>query len=111
MRTREAELWEEDIDLRHYWNIINRKKWSIISLATVVSIIALLVVFAMTPIYQATTTILIESQGANVVSIEAIYGLDTRAQQYYETQFEILNSRPLAECRVINATRSSRFSH
>jgi len=101
MRSQEAELWEEDIDLRHYWNVINRKKWPIISLASVVSIIALLVVYAMTPIYQATTTILIESRGANVVSIEEIYGLDTRAQLYYETQFEILNSRPLAE-RVIS---------
>lgn len=92
---------EETIDLRQYWNILNRKKWPIIGLATVVSIIALLVVYAITPIYQATSTILIESQNANVVSIEEIYGLDTRAQQYYETQFEILKSRPLAE-RVVN---------
>ncbi|NNC55623.1 MAG: hypothetical protein HKO07_07875, partial [Pseudomonadales bacterium] len=33
--------------------------------------------------------------------IEEVYGLDTRARQYYETQFEILKSRPLAE-RVID---------
>ncbi len=101
MRMREEEHWEENIDLRQYWNILNRKKWLIISLATVVSIIALLVVSAMTPIYQATATLLIESQRANVVSIEEIYGLDSRAQQYYETQFEVLKSRPLAE-RVIS---------
>ncbi|NHN39593.1 polysaccharide biosynthesis tyrosine autokinase [Pseudomaricurvus alcaniphilus] len=93
---------EEVIDLRQYWNTINRKKWPIMGLAAVVSVIAMLVVSAMTPIYQATSTILIESQNANVVSIEEVYGLDTRAQQYYETQFEILKSRPLAE-RVVDS--------
>jgi uncharacterized protein involved in exopolysaccharide biosynthesis len=40
---------------------------------------------------------LIEAQAQNVVSIEDVYGVDTRTQQYFETQFEILKSRPLAE--------------
>jgi polysaccharide biosynthesis transport protein len=92
---------EEGIELLHYWNTINRKKGPIIGLAAMVSIIAWLVAYTMTPIYLATATLLIESQRANVVSIEEVYGLDTHAQQYYKTQFEILESRPLAE-RVIN---------
>lgn len=91
---------EDDLDLRHYWNVIDRRKWAILGLACVVSVITLLVCLAITPIYQATATLMIESKGANLVSIEEVYGLDTHAQQYYETQFEILKSRPLAE-RVI----------
>ncbi len=68
---------DEPLDLRHYWNVINRKKWAILGLAVAVGLLAALIAFAMTPIYRASATILIESQQANVVSIEEVYGLDT----------------------------------
>ena len=63
--------WEngDKIDLRHYWNIINRRKWSIIGLALAVALLTTLVVFAMTPIYRASATLLIESQAANLLSM------------------------------------------
>ena len=95
--------WEvgEPFDWRHYFNVINRRKWAIIGLAATVGLLTALLVFAMTPIYRASATLLIESQEANVVSIEEVYGVDTRSQTYYETQFEILRSRPLAE-RVVD---------
>ena len=55
----------------------------------------------MTPVYEATATLLIESEQANVVSIEEVYGIDSSQREYYQTQFEILSSRRLAE-RVID---------
>src|SRR6059058_4038454 len=75
------EDWEtgDEIDWRYYWSIINRRKWSIIGLALGVGLLTTLVVFAMTPIYRASTTLLIESQAPNVVSIQEVYGLDTRS--------------------------------
>ncbi|MDH5231358.1 MAG: polysaccharide biosynthesis tyrosine autokinase [Gammaproteobacteria bacterium] len=88
---------EEEIDLRQYWNTISRYRWSIIGLAFVVTLIVALVVFSMQPVYRATATLLIESQQAKVLSIEEIYGLDTGNSEYYQTQFEILKSRELAE--------------
>src|ERR1700689_5270783 len=94
--------WEagEKIDLRHYWNVINARKWSIIGLAVAVCLVTTLVVFAMTPIYRASATLLIESQAANVVSIQEVYGLDTRDQDYLETQIAIMGGRPIAEAVV-----------
>jgi capsular exopolysaccharide synthesis family protein len=94
----------DDVDLRYYWNIINRRKWAITGLAMAVGLLTTLIVFAMTPIYRASATLLIEAQQANVVSIEQVYGLDTRGQDYRETQFEILGARPLAE-RVVDGLR------
>src|ERR1700737_2818745 len=85
------------IDLRYYWNIINRRKWSIIGLALAVGLLTTLVVFAMTPIYRASATLLIESQAAKVVSIEEVYGLDTRSEDYLATQSAIIGGRPIAE--------------
>src|ERR1700730_19439643 len=91
--------WEtgDDIDLRYYWNIINRRKWSIIGLALAVGLLTTLVVFAMTPIYRASATLLIESQAPNVVSIQEVYGLDTRSQDYLASKIEIMGGWPIAE--------------
>src|SRR6266853_5215529 len=94
--------WEtgDEIDLRHHWRIINRRKWSIIGLALAVGLLTTLVVFAMTPIYRASATLLIESQAPNVVSIQEVYGLDARSQDYLATQVEIMGGRPIAETVV-----------
>src|SRR4030088_3345259 len=94
--------WEtgDEIDWRHHWRIINRRKWSIIGLALAVGLLTTLVVFAMTPIYRASTTLLIESQAPNVVSIQEVYGLDARSQDYLATQIEIMGGRPIAETVV-----------
>ena len=91
---------EEVIDLRQYWRTLMRNKWGIIGLAFIVTVLTVLVVFSMKPVYKATATLLIESQQANVVSIEEVYGLDRSNSEYYLTQFEIIKSRKLAE-RVV----------
>ena len=98
----EWELDDDGIDWRQLWNTVSRRKWAILSLAFVVTLLTALVVYAMTPIYSATALIHIQSQQANIVSIEEIYGVDTRHQDYYNTQAEILKSRPIA-AKVIDA--------
>ncbi len=87
---------EEEIDLQRYGQIIWRRKWSILGLAFAISLITALVVLAMKPVYQASTTVLIESEQAKAVSIEEVYGLNTGNAEYFLTQFEILKSRELA---------------
>src|SRR6202166_3732729 len=101
-RMPEEDDWEagDQIDLRHYWDIINKRKGSIIGLAVAVGLLTTLVVFAMTPIYRASATLLIESQAANVVSIQEVYGLDTRNLDYLATQTAIMGGRPIAEAVV-----------
>lgn len=88
---------EDEIDLLQYLLVINRHKWGIIGLSFIVLLVTALILYSMQPIYRATATLLIESQQANVVSIEEVYGLDTRNSGYYATQFEILKSRELSE--------------
>ena len=91
---------DDIIDLRQYFRILNQHKWGILGLGLSVAVLTLLVVFAMTPIYTATATLLIEAEEASVVSIQEVYGLASPNDQYFQTQFEILKSRRLAE-RVI----------
>lgn len=88
---------EEIIDLRQYWQVIVRHKVSIIGLTFLITLLTALIVFSMDPIYRSTATVMIQSNDAKVVSIEQVYGLDGGNTEFYQTQFEILRSRALAE--------------
>jgi capsular exopolysaccharide synthesis family protein len=90
----------ETIDVAHYLGIIKRYAFRIISLAFAFTILVALLVMRMTPLYTSTTTILVEAEKANVVSIEEVYGLDTKRKDYMQTQFEILRSRQIAQRTV-----------
>lgn len=107
MANNRPEFQEEVIDLRHYWRVLMQHKWSIMALSVVVTLLTILVVFSMKPVYQATTTVLIESEQAKVLSIEDVYGLNTSNKEYFLTQFEILKSRELAE-KVIRRLKLDR---
>ncbi len=95
-------LDDDEIDLRHYWRVIHSQRWNIVSLAVVISVVAALVVLAMRPVYQSSATLMIESQQANILSIEEVYGVGTANKEYFLTQFEILKSRELAQKVVEN---------
>ena len=91
----------EVIDLAHYWHVVRRQLKKIIALSVVATIIAVLVVLSLTPKFSATTTLLIESEEARILSIEEVYGMSGNSSEYLLTQFEILKSRALAQ-RVVN---------
>lgn len=91
---------EGENDLQRYWRTIKLYKWYILGFVGLVTSLTLFHVFTTAPIYRANTTVLIESQETKVLSIEEVYGLNTEDQEYYQTQFEILRSRDLAE-RVV----------
>jgi len=95
---------EDEIDLAAYFKILSVHKWSIIGFAIFTTLLTTLVVFSMDPVYEATVTILIETQEENIVSIEEVYGIPGAIDEYFETQNQILQSRYLAE-KVIDALK------
>lgn len=111
-------LGSEKIDFGQYWRTIRSFQWRILSLAIVVTMLATLFALSITPRYLATASLLIEAEQTKVLSIEEIYGLDSSRKEYFQTQFEILRSRQIAE-RVIDKlnllqdprmTQSKKFS-
>ncbi|MGR5421562.1 GumC family protein [Vibrio sp. PNB22_4_1] len=92
---------EQLLDLGYYFHLI-KKRWFSISLFTLLcTAIAVLVALSITPTYRATATLLIEASPQKAISIEEVVGIDTRAKEYYLTQFEILKSNQVAQ-RVID---------
>ena len=67
---------DDEIDLLKLWQTIWHRKWSIMTLVLVVTMVTILAVFAITPIYRAAATLIIEERAAKVVSIEQVYGLE-----------------------------------
>ena len=93
-------FYNHSIDVSQYWRAVTRNKWAILAFAIVMSLVVSLFVLAMTPLYQSSTTLLIETERTNVMSIEEVYGFDSSRREYYLTQYEILRSRQIAE-RVV----------
>lgn len=92
---------EQLIDLRELLHTLNRYKWGIASVAIVVTTIATVIAFSITPTYQSTVTILIEANSnAPIVQVQDVYDPGYGENAYYGTQFSILKSRELAK-RVV----------
>jgi len=90
---------KEEFHLRDYLNVIlKRKSMVLIFLASVVVITTILSLM-MIPLYQATAVLKIERQDPNVLSFRGVE-IASPGADYYQTQFEILKSRSLAE-RII----------
>ncbi|MDU0356010.1 polysaccharide biosynthesis tyrosine autokinase [Paraglaciecola aquimarina] len=109
----EAKLFENDtIDLGQYWRIVMQFKWRIVSLSVLITILVALIVMTITPRYIATAKLLIESNEAKVLSIEEVYGLDASRKEYFQTQYEILRSRKVAEnvVRKLNLSEQANYN-
>lgn len=91
---------DETIDLREYAKILRKYRWPILLSTALITALAAYIVSGMTPVYRATSTLLIETQQTMPINFDELVGIDTNNKEYYQTQFEILKSRKLAK-RVI----------
>lgn len=102
----------QPIDFSRYVGLIRHYLLRVVGFALAVAVIAALGALSLTSKYQATATLLIEEQGAQVIQIEEVYGIPGNSRNYLSTQFEILKSRELAR-RVVEELRlveSSEFN-
>src|SRR5438034_11139858 len=84
------------IDAIEYWRAIAKRRWSILGLTVVVSILTYLVTSAITPSYRGTATLLIEQGKNKVVSIEEVFSQGLIQREFYETQAANRKSDDLA---------------
>lgn len=93
---------EGSLDLRELWQIVLKRRWTIIIFALIVVVGAITTSYLTTPIYRAALTLQIDREDIKVVKIEEVAPVDSAAggQDYLQTQYELLKSRSLAE-RVV----------
>ncbi len=89
---------EEEMSLQDYIRVLRKRKWTIFKVIITALLAVLIVNFFMSPVYKATTTILISQSGAQ----QAIFGgpeanLIFGGADEIETQIEILKSYSIAQ--------------
>lgn len=95
---------EQPIDLKAYWRVVRSRLWIILGLAVMAALLATLMVYDTPPVYQSTATLMIESEPNQVLMLGDVYEAQALNDQYFETQYEILKSRDLAQ-KVIDKLR------
>lgn len=91
-----VDLEMEEMDLLEYWEIIVGRKWLVIGLFVAAVIAAAVVSLLMEPVYEATTTLMVQDDSASAQALlfDSMGGLPRNAAQNY---VEILKSRRILD--------------
>lgn len=98
-----VETEEFQLDLRQYVDTILRRRWAVVAFFVVTVTVVTLFTLRQPKIYQATATVVIENQAPQVLGnqvqdvVDVGSGSTWANKEYYETQFNIIRSRSLAE--------------
>lgn len=90
---------KEKVDLLIHWRVIWKRRWLILLFAGVVFIAAAIKTFTSTPIYSATGTLLVEKE-PNILTFQDIFQIEALRDDYFQTQYKLLQSYALAERAV-----------
>ena len=91
----------DGFDFRKYLRILYKHRLVIAGCLGISLLLSLIATFLMTPIYQATATLQIDREAANVVQVEGLQTSENVGDpQFYQTQYELLQSRALGERAV-----------
>jgi uncharacterized protein involved in exopolysaccharide biosynthesis len=96
---------KKKLDFRFYWSSLLKNKWLILLFTALMTALAVAYCLMAVPVYAAKATLLLESQKANIISIEDLVSTEQESLDYYGTQYAILKSRALSE-RVIQTLGS-----
>lgn len=93
---------EDKLDIVEYWRSIAKRKKEILGLGIVFALLAAAMVSTMTPIYRASSTVLIEMGRGKVLSIEEVLGDNSMMmRENIQTQIELIRSREVG-LKVVN---------
>ncbi len=90
------DIEEEEINLAEYWLVLKRHKWGILTFALVAGLIGFLYGQSQPPVYYSEVKLLAEPVAQKSVGPSDIQFVNT-AWVFYETQYEIIASRTIAE--------------
>lgn len=87
----------QETNLLDYVYILKKRKVAILATFLAVLVIGVLFTYRARVLYKATTTILIERENPNIVDFKEVMAFDASTTDYYQTQYQMLESRTLIE--------------
>ena len=89
---------DDEINLLDYWRILLKRRWAVGGVLALVLLLALVFTLLATPIYRSSATLQIERDSIKVVDVEGLTPMESGwNNDFYQTQYELLKSRTLAE--------------
>lgn len=99
----EAGYHDPGIDYRKYLGVVVKHRWLILGSAGICVFLGVLFTLLQTPVYRASATLQIKREVVNLLGVAGLDAVETgRGNEFYQTQYELLKSRALAE-RVVSA--------
>jgi succinoglycan biosynthesis transport protein ExoP len=98
---------EREINLRDYLKTVVKRRNTVFTVFAVVFALTLILTFSATPLYMATTKVLIEkSEPANLAMMNMYY--ESYDPDYYETQYQLIRSTAVGEkvVKMLNLDRT-----
>ncbi len=99
----EEEPEGDELNLRELWQVIVKRRWTIVIFTLIVLAAVVTATYLMTPIYRASLTLQIDREDIKIIQTGEVAPEESgwSSQDYYQTQYELLKSRSLA-LRVVN---------
>jgi len=86
-----------EVNIHDYLYILKKRRFAIVAVFLGIVLLGLLLTYRAEVLYKATTTILIEKENPNVVDFKEVMAFDSSSTDYYQTQYQMLESRSLIE--------------
>lgn len=81
-----------------YWHVLVKRKWLVIAVLATILLVVLVTTMITPSIYRATATLQIDLDTIKVIQAEGVTpGEGMSSRDYYQTQYELLKTRALAE--------------
>ncbi len=102
---------EQEIDFSFYFSVILKRIWILAGFILAGFFAALAVNIFMQPVYKASVSMMIDREEAGKIETSS-FGSWASDEDYYRTQYKLLESRSLLEkvCNIMNLSRYPEFS-
>lgn len=93
-----------EMSLRDYWHALYSQRWLISLITLAVVVLVAVATLLITPSYRASSTLQIERDSLNVVNVESLIPVESpQDKDFYQTQYQLLQSRSLASAVIREA--------
>ncbi|MBF0217420.1 MAG: polysaccharide biosynthesis tyrosine autokinase [Candidatus Omnitrophica bacterium] len=88
---------DQEVNFHEFVFVLQKRKWFIIAFTCVLCTFVIIRAFVMKPVYSTSVKLLIQKQAPHVVKLDEVTSTGYSGMEYYQTQYNILRSRFIAE--------------
>lgn len=85
----------DETHLQDYLRTLLKHRWLVLTCFVLVVSGVTIATFLQTPIYEGVARVMIERELPRVLNIQEVQAMDATSQDFYQTQYEIIRSRPV----------------